>query len=70
MEIDKGRGADYGSPPHIPQGSSIPWISPRVSYLLPNPQARPKIIDIDIAWPTSLVGGERPGGNKFGYVGT
>ena len=35
-----------------------------------NTQAVPRSIDIDIGWPTSLVGGERPGGSEFGCVGT
>ena len=30
------------------------------------PTHLPKSIDIDIGWPTSLVGGERPGGSEFG----
>jgi len=70
MEIAKGRRADYGSPPHIPRGSPIPWVSPCVSYLLPTHKPVPRSNDIDIGWPTSLVGGERPGGSEFGCVGT
>jgi len=31
---------------------------------------RLKSIDIEIGWPTSLTGGERPGGNEFGSGGT
>ena len=36
----------------------------------PNSYARPKSVDIEIGWPTSLTGGERPGGNEFGSGGT
>jgi len=72
MEIAKGRRADYGSPPHVPPGSPIPWASPYICYLLPTHEPIPRFIDIDIqvGWPTSLVGGERPGGSEFGCVGT
>jgi hypothetical protein len=35
----------------------------------PNPHARPKSIEIDMGWPTSLTGGERPGGDEFGCKG-
>ena len=37
---------------------------------VPNPQCLLKPTEIDVGWPTSLVGGERPGGSKFGCVGT
>ena len=62
MEMDQ-----VGEPimaPHVPRGSPIPWVSPCVSYQLPThkPVLRSIDIDIDIGWPTSLVGGERPGG--------
>jgi len=36
----------------------------------PNPYTRAKSIDIEIEWPTSLAGGERPGGNESGCRGT
>jgi len=48
MEIAKGRQADYGSPPHVPRGSPIPWASPCVCYLLPTHKPVPRSIDIDI----------------------
>ena len=32
----------------------------------PQPIHPPESIDIDMRWPTSLTGGERPGGNEFG----
>jgi len=34
-----------------------------------NPYGRPKSIDIDMGWPTSLAGGERPGGEESGCQG-
>jgi len=33
------------------------------------PHAHPKSVDIGVVWPTSLVGGERPGGNDFALGG-
>jgi hypothetical protein len=60
-----------------------PIMAPLLTYLAglplcflptPNPQARPKIHRhrywVAIGWPTSLIGGERPGGSEFGCVGT
>ena len=60
-----------------------PIMAPLLTYLAglplyflpaPNPQDRPKIHRhrhwVAMGWPTSLVGGERPGGSEFGCVGT
>jgi len=40
--------------------------SPMMFSTCQNPHTLPKSIDIDTGWPTSLVGGERPGGSEFG----
>ena len=42
------------------------------SFFLPahSPYAHAKSIDVDIEWPTSLIGGERPGSNEFWCQGT
>ena len=61
-KIGEGRRTNYGSSPHVPCGSPIPWVSPDVFY----PHTVPKSIDIDVRRPISLVGGERPGGSEFG----
>ena len=37
--------------------------------VFPITHALPKLI-IEHWWPTYLIGGERPGGNEFGYEGT
>ena len=47
---------------YIPCGSPIPWASSDVFY----PGVLTKSIDIDIGWPTSLVGGEGLGGSEYG----
>jgi len=44
----------HGSPLIFPTGSQPT-----------NPSPTPRSIDIDIGWPTSLVGGERPVCSKF-----
>jgi len=53
--------------------SPIPQVPLLVSYL-PSTHtwqyAHPKSIDIDVGWPTSLTGGERPGGSEFACGGT
>ena len=41
----------------------------RVPLTAPNLYARPESINIKMRWPTSLVGGERPSGDKFGCKG-
>jgi hypothetical protein len=51
-----------GLPPRVPCGSPIPWLSSDIFH----PHTLLKSIDIDVGWPTSLIGGERPGGSEFG----
>jgi len=68
IEVGEGRRTDCGSSPRVPCGSPKPWVSPVISYLPQThmqPHAHPKSIGIGVMWPTSLVGGERPGGNEF-----
>ena len=60
-QIGEGRQTNYGSSPYVPCGSPIPWVSPDVFY----PDTLPKSINIDMGWPTSLIGGDRPGGSKL-----
>jgi len=44
------------------------WVSLCISYLRPTYNPVPRSIEIDIEWPTSLIGGERPGGSEFECV--
>jgi len=69
--VGERRRTNRGSSPYIPCGSPIPWWSPLLVPTCPQPKqggtrARHlKSIDIDVEWPTSLIGGERPGGSAF-----
>ena len=44
-------------------GSPTLWVSPHISPQLVHP---PEICWCCVGWPTSLTGGERPGGSEFG----
>ena len=54
------RRAAYGSPLHAPGGSPTPWASSRIFLHHPKPPIEP--FSGAKKQPTSLVGGERPGG--------
>jgi hypothetical protein len=53
-----------------PYTSWIPHTMGLLSCFLPAPTHKPRSIDISVGWPTSFIGGERPGGSEFGCVGT
>ena len=63
MKVGRGRPSDYGSPLRVPCGS--PHRGSPLMFLSA-PTHDPKSMNIDVGWPTSLIGGERRCGSEFG----